>query len=307
MINILHMKYAAEVAKSGSLKRASEILLIAQPNLSRSIKELEADLGIMIFDRTSRGMVLTPEGEEFIRFAKDVLAQIERVENYYRDNVIKKIRFSVSAPSASYIAQAFAEVSTSITEEPTEYFYQETDAFKTIENVLENGYQLGIIRYAERHDKYFKNLLEEKELSFELITEFKHHLLFSEHSPLSQKWEIVPEDLEGLIQVFRGDFEVPRVTPTKMNKSEFPGDKDRRIFVYDRASQYDLLAKNPQTYMWTALEPGELLDKYGLAEKPCFGKTETYRDVLIYRSGYKLSKLDKQFITVLCDERRKNA
>ncbi|MBQ3074075.1 MAG: LysR family transcriptional regulator, partial [Ruminococcus sp.] len=72
-MNILHMKYAVEVAKAGSLGKASEVLLIAAPNISRSIKELEADLGISIFDRSAKGMCLTPEGEEFIGFAKDIL------------------------------------------------------------------------------------------------------------------------------------------------------------------------------------------------------------------------------------------
>lgn len=63
-MNITHMKYALEVAKAGSLNKASETLLIAVPNISRSIKELESDLGITIFDRTTKGMSLTPEGEE---------------------------------------------------------------------------------------------------------------------------------------------------------------------------------------------------------------------------------------------------
>ena len=87
------MKYAVEVAKSGSLNKASEILLIAQPNLSRSIKELEADLGITIFERTTRGMTLTPEGEEFIGFAKGILSQIEQVDKYYKENSVKKQKF----------------------------------------------------------------------------------------------------------------------------------------------------------------------------------------------------------------------
>ena len=69
-MNILHMKYAVEVAKSGSINKASDVLMTAQPNLSRSIKELEADLGINIFSRTSKGMSLTHEGEEFINYAK---------------------------------------------------------------------------------------------------------------------------------------------------------------------------------------------------------------------------------------------
>ena len=88
-INILHMKYAVEVAKFGSLNKASESLLIAQPNLSRSIKELEADLGITIFDRSSRGMTLTTEGEEFIELSKGILSQIDQVDKYYRENTVK--------------------------------------------------------------------------------------------------------------------------------------------------------------------------------------------------------------------------
>jgi len=53
-MNILHMKYAVEVARLGSLNKAAETLMIAQPNISRSIKELEADLGITIFSKALR-------------------------------------------------------------------------------------------------------------------------------------------------------------------------------------------------------------------------------------------------------------
>ena len=84
-MNILHVKYAVEVAKRGSLNKASEILLVAQPNISRSIKELEADVGITIFERTTKGMVLTPDGEEFINYAKGILNQIDAVENMYKN------------------------------------------------------------------------------------------------------------------------------------------------------------------------------------------------------------------------------
>ena len=69
-MNILHMRYAVEVAKYGSINKASEKLLIAQPNLSRSIKELEAELGITIFDRSTKGMMLTLEGQRFIATPK---------------------------------------------------------------------------------------------------------------------------------------------------------------------------------------------------------------------------------------------
>ena len=72
-MNVLHMKYAVEIANAGSINKASEQLFIAQPNLSRAIKELESDLGITIFERSSKGIKTTPEGEEFIGYAKTIL------------------------------------------------------------------------------------------------------------------------------------------------------------------------------------------------------------------------------------------
>ena len=74
-MNILHLKYAVEIAKTGSLNKAAENLYMGQPNLSRAIRELETCLGITIFERTSRGMIVTADGEEFLQYARRILAQ----------------------------------------------------------------------------------------------------------------------------------------------------------------------------------------------------------------------------------------
>ena len=121
-MNILHMKYAVEVAKVGSLNKAAETLLIAAPNVSRSIKELEADIGISIFERTTKGMELTPEGEEFINYAKGILNQIDEVENFYKKGSAKKQKFSISVPRACYISEAFSQFSKSLSKEAAEIF-----------------------------------------------------------------------------------------------------------------------------------------------------------------------------------------
>ena len=63
-MNIVYLRYAVAVAKAGSLNKAAEELFIAQPNLSRAIKELEKELGIVIFDRNSKGITLTSDGEQ---------------------------------------------------------------------------------------------------------------------------------------------------------------------------------------------------------------------------------------------------
>ncbi len=305
-MNILHMKYAVEVARTGSLSRAAETLLTAQPNISRSIKELEADLGIAVFERTTKGMVLTPEGEDFIRYASEILRQIAEVEMLYKQEAPKKQRFSVSAPRACYISEAFAAFSKSIGETAAELFYKETNSKRTIENVLNKDYHLGIIRYAEHFDRYFKEMLEEKGLTYELVSEFSYKLIMSREHPLASKESITFDDLAPYIEIAHADPYVPSLPLSKVAKEELPDNVSRRIFIFERASQFDLLSENKETFMWVSPAPEKVLDRYGLVQKHCAENKKIYKDVLIYKKGYKLSRLDKQFITALCDSKRKH-
>lgn len=304
-MNILHMKYAVEVARLGSLSKAAEVLMIAQPNISRSIKELEADLGITIFSRTAKGMVLTPDGEEFIDYARDILHRIERMELSYRDGSHKKRKFSISVPRACYISDALATFSRGIGDGDVEIYYKETNSKKTIRKVLANEYKLGIIRYAEGYDRQYKLMLEEKGLIGELIAEFSYVLIMSKDSPLAQKETLSYEDLTPYIEIAHADPYVPSLSMSKVFREELPDTIGRRIFVFERASQFDLLSHNPETFMWVSPASQELLDRYGLVQRTCEGNRRVYKDVLVYHKGYRLTQLDKDFITALCEARRK--
>lgn len=295
-MNILHMKYAVAVADAGSINKASEVLLIAQPNLSRSIKELEYDLGITIFDRTAKGMLLTPEGEEFIGYARKILNQIDEVEAIYRDGAPNKQKFSISVPRASYISYAFANFAQSITTDPAEIFYKETNSSRAISNILKSDYRLGIIRYAETFDRYFASMLEEKELVSELIAEFQYVLLINRHCPLAEKDDLCRDDLKDYIEIAHADPFVPSLPFSAVKKEELSGDIDRRVYVFERASQFDLLSKNTNLFMWVSPPPAELLDRYGLVVRTCNGNSRIYRDMLIHRESYRLTELDQQFI-----------
>ena len=299
------MKQALEVAKSGSINKASEVLLIAAPNISRSIKELEADLGITIFERTQNGMKLTPDGEEFLDFAKSILGQIDRVENYYKKGHPKKQSFSLSAPRASYICEAFAEFSKSLSKDAAEIFYKETNSQRTLHNMINHDYKLGIVRYAENYDMYFKTMLEEKGFTYELITEFTYKIIMSKDSPLAQLDSISSKDLRDYIEIAHADPYVPSMPVSKVVKEELSDDIDRRIFVFERTSQFELLTRNLETFMWVSPIPQNLLDRYNLVQKECAENRKVYKDLLIFKNGYKLSKLDRQFITCLTEAKRK--
>ncbi|MBR6795312.1 MAG: LysR family transcriptional regulator [Clostridia bacterium] len=304
-MNILHVKYAAEVARLGSLSRAAESLLVAQPNISRSIKELEGSLGITIFHRTPKGMILTPDGEEFMDYARDILLRIERMEQSYRDGSHKKRKFSIAAPRACYISAAMADFSKKIGGAPAEIYYKETNSKKTIKMLLENEYKLGIIRYADNYEKYYQSMLEEKGLVGTQIAEFSYVLLMSRESPLSQKASITYDDLSSYIEIAHADHYVPTLSMSKVFREELPDNIGRRIFVFERASQYDLLSENPETFMWVSPASQKMLDKYGLVLRACEGNKKVYKDVLIYQKGYKLTRLDRAFIDSLAEAKQK--
>lgn len=299
------MKYAYEVAKLGSLSKASEALLIAVPNISRSIKKLEEDLGITIFNRTSKGMHLTPEGEEYMRYAKGILSQIEQVEKIYKDGHRNKLQFSISVPRASYISEAFAQFTKSLTKDAVEIFYNETNSQRAISNLFNYDYKLGIIRYDDNYDKYFKSMLDDKGLYYEVVTEFSYCLIMSADNPLAHRKEIAYSDLTDYIEIAHADPYVPSLPLEKVVKEEISHNIERRIFIFERGSQFDLLCKNTETFMWVSPVPADVLERYNLVQKRCVDNQKIYKDVLIYKNGYKLTELDMQFTTALCECRRK--
>ena len=306
-MNILHLKYAAEIAKTGSLNKAAENLYMGQPNLSRAIKELEANLGITIFERSARGMTVTPEGEKFIGYANKILTQIDEVEAIYKNGSSVTQNFSISVPRASYISEAFVNFSKKINQKaPFDLVYKETNAMRAIKNILEADYNLGIIRYAENYDSHFRQLLAQKGLVGELVAEFKYVLIMSREHPLAQKDDIRFDDLKAYTEIAHADPYVPSLPLATVRKEELPDDIDKRIFVFERSSQFELLSENTNTFMWVSAAPQKILDRYGLIEKSCPDNTRLYKDVLVHRKDYKLTELDNLFITELTNSKRRN-
>ena len=304
-MNLMHIKYAVEVANEGSINKAAEKLYVGQPNLSRAIKELEASLGVKIFERSAKGMGLTSDGETFIRYAKTILRQVDEVESIFNGSGSVKKRFSISVPRASYISDAFARFSHSLTNEAeAEIIYKETNSLRAIKNILHEDYKLGIIRYAENYDKYFKTMLDEKDMQYEMITEFSYVLAMSRDNPLASAEKITFDALKDYIEIAHADPYVPSLPLSQVRKEELPDNIGRRIFVFERASQFELLSENPETFMWVSPIPQKLLDRYDLVQIPCEENKKIYKDILIYKRDYKLTVLDKAFIDELCKSKR---
>ena len=305
-MNILHMKYAVEVANTRSISKAAENLYTSQPNLSRAIKALENDLKIKIFKRSSKGLEITIDGEEFLLYAKTALAQIKKIESIYENRNEKKLRLSVCVPRASYFSYAFSEFAKELDDNSSaEIVYKETNSMRAILNVVKEEYDLGIVRYQSTFEKYFNTLFDEKKLNYEVLNEFTYVLAVNKNNPLALKDVIVAEDLANCVEITHGDPYVPSLPLIDVKRAELSEFAKKRIMVFERGVQFTLLEQVPNTFMWVSPIPQDMLDKYNLVERKCSFNTKTYKDVLIYRKKYHLTKLDNEFISKIEGAKRK--
>ncbi len=297
-MNILHLKYAVEVGKTHSINKAAQNLYMGQPNLSRAIKDLEESLGITIFNRTTRGIFVTPQGEEFLQHAKKILSQIDEVEAMYNQENNIKQKFSISVPRSGYFSHVFSRFVKNVDiTKPIEFFYRETNSMRVINNILHADYNLGVIRYAEIHDKYFKKMMGDKGFVHEVITEFTHDIAMSKNHPLAEKEEIDISDLDEFIEIAYADPYVPSLPFSVVKKEELPDNIDKRILVFERSSCIDLFNTVHGAFMQVYPDVNEIPEGHGLVQRPCKSNKKVYKDVLIYRNDYQLTSLDIQFIS----------
>ncbi len=298
-MNLLHLKYAVEVARTRSITMAAENLYMGQPRLSRAIKELEDSLGITIFKRTSKGIVPTPEGEIFLSHANRILDEVREVETLYNPYAKDKQRMNVSIPRAGYLAHALKQLvgELDLTKE-IEINYRETNSLKAINNILQNNYDLGIIRFATEYEPYFERFLLEKGLRTEDLWEFDPIALMSAEHMLAKKEDLRFSDFVDCdcVQLGHGDPYVPSLPLAEVRKGEFPDEINKHLFIYERASGYEILSSIPTTFLLTSPMPENILKRYGLVQRRLKDKRRSYKDVLIWRENYKFTELDQAFI-----------
>lgn len=296
-MNMQHLKYAVEVARSGSISRAAENLYINQPLLSKAIRELENDIGIDIFNRTSRGVVLTKKGEDFLMHAQGLLDHFEELESMYKVVPKEEYRFEITVPISCYISHAFVLFIQELSDKSyIKVDYQEANTMTAIDRVVNRFSNIGIIRYQENYEDYFLRYVESKELIAKPLWRYEYHLVMSKENPLANKKIIEASDLENLIQISHGDPTIPALPVSILMELRQKETNPREIVVYERQSQFELLCEMPRTYMWASPTPRSIMERYPLVQRNCAIPDNHYKDVLIYRKGYRLTEEDRLFI-----------
>ncbi len=291
-MNTAYLAYALEIERVGSITQAAQNLFMAQPNLSKALKELEKELGYPIFKRTALGVKATQEGEEFLFHAKHIMEQLEAMGRISQRSNGDKALYKLSIPRGSYIVNGFTSfISELAMDKGMEITINETNDLGTISNVVDHNYNLGIIRYQSGNEDYFLSLLKNNHLCYETIWEFEYVLVMSKQHPLAKKQEITMEDLKGYTKITHGDMALPHEKYSGIKTAQ----TGNVIYVYERGSQFDLLANVPSTYMWVSPIPQQLLDKNQLIQRSCKTENNLYKDVMIYREDYQFGEYDRLF------------
>lgn len=297
-MNVVHLRYAVEVEKTGSISQAAENLYMAQPNLSKAIKELENNLGIIIFKRTSKGVAATKKGKEFLSYARGLLDQLDQIEEMYQKEKKDKISFGICTPRASYITHAFTQFISNIDEERgIDIDFKETGTIDAINNVIDGEEEVAIIRYPIIHEDYFSGLIQNKGIECESIFEFEYMVLMSQQHPMAQKSVLSLNDLSDYIEIIHGDTTMPYLSVKENLRENGSLEEGRReIYVYERGSQFDILCNVTTSYMWASPVPQNLLERNRLVQKGCKEADRKYRDAVIYHKNMKDSRLLKAFL-----------
>ncbi|MFA9463190.1 MAG: LysR family transcriptional regulator [Velocimicrobium sp.] len=195
-MTLQQLKYAITIADKSSMNKAAQELFLSQPSLSTAIKELETEIGIELFYRTNRGITVTPEGVEFLGYARQVVEQYQLIEHRFVDKTNVKKKFSVSTQHYTFAVKAFVEMVKQFGMDEYEFAVHETKTYEVIEDVKNFKSELGILYLSNFNEKVLTKILKENGLEFQKLFECRTFVyLWAEH-PLAHYKMITMEDLE---------------------------------------------------------------------------------------------------------------
>lgn len=195
--------YALEIARCGSISKAAKNLLLTQPNLSSSIKNLEDDIGFKIFQRLPRGVSVTNKGAQFLEYAESICRDVENINSIgSNSNSLTPINFSLSTQSFSYIMDNFLALHSNYNSNITNFKIKHSHYFEVLDDVVRKQSDIGIISISNEHMDLWNKLFKSKNIEFNPITSGKLNGYILDSHPLFNKEKLVIEDL----------FEYPLVT-----------------------------------------------------------------------------------------------
>ena len=294
-MTLQQLKYAVTAADKGTMSEAANSLFIAQPSLTNSIKELENELGITIFHRTNKGIIISNEGNEFLGYARQVLQQMNMLEEKYIDNGSHKQIFSVSTQHYSFAVSAFVDLIRTFGNKNYDFTLRETETYEIIEDVSSFRSEVGILYLSNENESVISRIIEKNGLKFDELFTAKPHIFISSHHPLACREVILPDELKGYPFL---SFEQGNHNSFYFSEEITGGvEHDMTIKVSDRATLFNLLVGLDGYTICTGVINTELNGE-NIISKPLM-IDEYMRVGTVTRKGVNLTKLGENYIDFL--------
>ena len=239
-MTLQQINYALTVAECGSMNKAAEKLFIVQPTLTNAIKELEQEIGISIFLRTHKGILPTPEGNEFLCSVRQLYSQYENILNKYVDRGDYRRKFGVSTQHYSFAVKAFVEMAKHYDMNRFDFAIRETQTRAVIKDVADLRSEIGVLYMSNSNKKAIGKLLKENELVFHPLIKSRAYVYLWRHHPLALRKSLTIGELEPYpcLSFEQGDESGYYFAEEILGENVYP----RTIKACDRATILNLMS-----------------------------------------------------------------
>lgn len=238
-MTLQQLRYIVTIVNCGSISEAAKQLFITQPSLSNAVKELEKEMGISIFNRSSKGIALSSQGMEFLSYARQVLEQAELLEQHYTNKKPVKRICSISTQHYAFAVNAFANLVSRQSTDEYEFTLRETRTYEIIDDVKNYRSELGILYINDFNRKVLEKLFKESGLVFHPLFRASPHVFISVSHPLSARKRVTINDLEDYPFLAFKQGEKNSFYFSEEILSTIP--RKKVIYVSDRATLFNLL------------------------------------------------------------------
>ncbi len=238
-MTLQQLKYVITVAETGTITEAAKKLYISQPSLTNAIHDLEKEMNVEIFHRTNKGIDISPEGEDFLGYARQVLEQAAILEDKYKNGSGGKKQFCVSTQHYSFAVNAFVDLIQQYGQEEYDFSLRETQTYEIVEDVAKMKSEIGILFLNEFNEKVLRKLMKANDLEFHPLFTARPHVFISRRHPLADHTIITNEELEAYPYL---SFEQGEHNSFYFSEEIFSTtERKKNIRVRDRATLFNLL------------------------------------------------------------------
>ena len=289
-MTIQQCKYVLKVLECGSFNEAAKQLFVAQSSLSVSVKTLEQELGIKIFERSLGGVFLTEEGTEFVRYARQFVELNDFVTGRYKSDPACKHLY-LATQHYDFVADIFSRLVNETTDPQYRFSLREMKTYDVIHET-ENAYcDIGIIAIKSCDTGVMERYLSKKGLVFTPFIKAMPHVFVRKGHPLSQYQRITLSQLREYpsLSYEQGEHSTSFFTEELIGISG-----DRQVEISDRASLMNVLLATDCYTIGTGIMPS-LLNEGRIVSIP-LSSDDYYSIGYLTRGDKTLSLLAKEFI-----------